>query len=135
MALMTWTSQYSVGVSTMDDQHGVLFRILNELHDAMKQGHAQTVTGPLLRNLADYTRRHFASEEALMTNAAFPGLAAHRAKHKELIKQVDTFAARFERGDTMLSIDLLNFLRDWLTTHIQKEDKQYGPWLSHHAAH
>ncbi|MGD0736785.1 MAG: bacteriohemerythrin [Terracidiphilus sp.] len=135
MAFMTWNNQYSVGVASMDDQHSVLFRILNELHDAMKQGHAQTVTGPLLRNLVDYTHRHFASEEALMTTAAYPGLAAHRAKHRDLIKQVDAFAARFEHGDIMLSIDLFNFLRDWLTTHIQKDDKEYGPWLSQHGVH
>jgi len=32
----------------------------------------------------------------------------------------------------MLSIDLFNFLRDWLTTHIQKEDKEYGPCMIQH---
>jgi hemerythrin len=25
---------------------------------------------------------------------------------------------------------LLNFLRDWLTNHIQKEDRQYSSWLN-----
>ena len=135
MAFMTWNKQYSVGVATMDDQHSVLFRILNDLYDAMKKGEAQTVTGPLLRNLVDYTRRHFASEEAIMATAAYPGLTAHRIKHRDLIKQVDAFVARFERGDVTLSIDLFNFLRDWLTTHIQKEDKEYGPWMSTHGVH
>jgi len=42
------------------------------------------------------------------------------------------FVNRFERGDIMLSIDLFNFLRDWLTTHIQKEDKEYGPCMIQH---
>ena len=65
-----------------------------------------------------------------MVSAAYPGLVAHRAKHQDLIRKVDAFAARFESGDIMLSIDLFNFLRDWLTTHIQKEDKEYSPWLS-----
>jgi hemerythrin len=51
------------------------------------------------------------------------------------MKQVEDFAARFERGDITLSVDLFNFLRDWLTTHIQKEDKEYGPWLSEHGVH
>lgn len=135
MALLEWNDRYSVGVKTLDDQHSVLFGILNDLYDAMKKGQAQTVTGPLLHKLAEYTSHHFASEEALMVSARFAGLTAHRAKHRELIKQVEAYIARFERGDVMLSVDLFNFLRDWLTTHISKEDKEYGPWLVAHGAH
>jgi hemerythrin len=119
----------------MDDQHKGLIAILNDLHDAMKKAQAQTVTGPLLRKLADYTRRHFASEEAMMTVAGYAELAAHRVKHRDLIKKVEEFVARFERGDIMLSVDLFNFLRDWLATHIMKEDKGYGPWLVQHGMH
>jgi len=37
---------------------------------------------------------------------------------------------RYERGEIMLSVDLLNFLRDWLSTHILKEDHEYGPWMN-----
>jgi hemerythrin-like metal-binding protein len=135
MALLAWNERYSVGVKTLDDQHNVLFGILNDLYDAMKKGQAQTVTGPLLHKLADYTGRHFASEEAMMASARFAGLTEHCAKHRELIKQVEAYIARFERGDVMLSIDLFNFLRDWLTTHISKEDKNYGPCLVAHGAH
>jgi hemerythrin-like metal-binding protein len=132
VALMTWNDRYSVGVGAMDQQHIALFGILNDLYDAMKKGQAQTVTGPLLRKLAEYTRSHFASEESMMTATGYPGLTAHRTKHLDLMKQVEAFRARFERGDITLSVDLFNFLRDWLTTHIQKEDKEYGPWLCGH---
>jgi len=132
VALMTWNPRYSVGIGVLDQQHIALFAILNDLYDAMKKGQAQTVTGPLLRKLAEYTHRHFSSEEAMMLAAGFPGLAAHRLKHRDLIKQVELFVNRFERGDIMLSIDLFNFLRDWLTTHIQKEDKEYGPCMIQH---
>lgn len=135
MALMTWNDRYSVGVGVLDQQHIALFAILNDLYDAMKKGQAQAVTGPLLRKLAEYTRSHFASEEAMMLSTHFPGLTEHRIKHRDLMKQVEDFAARFQRGDIMLSVDLFNFLRDWLTTHIQKEDKEYGPWMSTHGVH
>lgn len=135
MGFMTWDERFSVGVKTVDDQHIVLFEILNDLHDAMKKGQAQSVTGPLLRKLVDYTRHHFSSEEAKMAAVAYPGLAAHREKHRDLIQQVEQFIARFERSDIMLGVDLFNFLRDWLTTHIQKTDKEYGPWLIQHGVH
>ena len=38
MALLTWTTEYSVAVEAIDKQHQKLFAMLNELHDAMKSG-------------------------------------------------------------------------------------------------
>jgi len=135
MALMTWNNRYSVGVKMLDDQHTGLFETLNELHGAMMKGQAQSLTGPLLHKLVDYTRRHFAAEEAMMVSTRYPGLAAHRAKHHELTKQVEEFVGRFEKGEITLNLHLMNFLRDWLNNHILKEDKEYGPWMIEHGVH
>ena len=127
MALLEWSSKYSVGVQSMDKQHTVLFEILNDLHSAMMKGEAQKITGALLRKLLKYTRDHFTAEEVMMSAAGFPGLAEHRIKHRALIKKVEEFSERYERGESNLNMPLLNFLRDWLTHHIQHEDQQYGP--------
>jgi len=135
MALLTWNNKYSVGVKALDSQHTVLFNILNDLHAAMMNGKAQALTGPLLRKLVDYTRTHFSAEEAMLTTARYPGLADHHKLHDGLMKQVEDYAARFERGEITLNLHLLNFLRDWLTNHIQKVDHEYGPWLNEHGVH
>lgn len=132
MALVTWDSTYSVGVEHLDSQHQGLFNLLNELHGAMTKGQAQSVAGALLRKLAEYARTHFAAEESMMSAARYPGLADHRIKHRDLTKQVQDFVARYDRGEVALSIDLLGFLRDWLTRHIQETDREYGPWLNEH---
>jgi hemerythrin-like metal-binding protein len=127
MALLTWSSKYSVGIASMDSQHMTLFNMINELHEAMMQRNAQYIAGPLLRRLADYTRRHFTAEEALMAANNYPGLRQHRELHRELTSKVEDFIARQENGELTLSIHLMNFLRDWLTTHIQQADQKYGP--------
>ncbi|MGA2649831.1 MAG: bacteriohemerythrin [Terracidiphilus sp.] len=132
MALLTWNSKFSVGIQSIDDQHMVLFESLNDLHAAMMKGNAQAATKTLLRNLVAYTRDHFKSEEAMMSATHYPGLAGHRTKHNDLTKQVEDFAARYERGESSLNIQLLNFLRDWLTKHIQVEDHAYSPWIKEH---
>ena len=31
-----------------------------------------------------------------------------------------------------MNLDLMNFLRNWLVNHIQKVDREYGPWLNEH---
>ena len=129
---MAWNSSYSVGVLTLDSQHTILFDILNELHDAMMEGKASNLTGPILRKLVTYTREHFAAEEGLLTKSQYPGLEAHKLLHRDLIKQVEDYSERFERGEITLNLHLLNFLRDWLTNHIMKVDQEYGPWLNEH---
>jgi len=132
MALLTWDKKYSVGVKTLDGQHTVLFGLLNDLHGAMLKGQAAGLTGTLLHKLVDYTHTHFKDEEAMMAAAKYPGLADHRLKHRDLIKQVEEYSARYDRGEITVNLQLLNFLRDWLTNHIQKTDHEYGPWLNEH---
>jgi hemerythrin len=135
MALMTWNKSYSVGVQKIDSQHTVLFDIINELHAAMMNGKAQSLTGPLLCKLADYTKNHFAAEEAMMAAAKYPGLADHKLKHCELVKQVDDYVLRYDKGEITLNLHLLDFLRDWLTTHIQKVDMAYSACMIEHGIH
>ena len=130
MALMTWSDKYSVGVKALDSQHTVLFDIINDLHNAMMKGQAQTMTAPLLRKLVEYTHNHFSAEESMLAASKYPGLADHKLKHVELIKQVEDYAARFDNGEITLNVHLLNFLRDWLTNHILKVDHEYSEWLN-----
>ena len=136
MALLTWdNSRYSVGVKSIDSQHSVLFGLINDLHEAMLKGQAQSQTGPLLRKLVVYTQTHFTDEEEMMAAAKYPNLAEHQVKHHDLIKQVSDFELRLKRGEIGLSLDLMNFLRDWLTNHIQKVDHDYTPWMNQHGVH
>jgi hemerythrin len=132
---MTWSEKYSVGVKTLDSQHTVLFDILNDLHAAMMKGEAQSMTGPLLRKLVKYTHEHFSAEEKMLEAAKYPRLTEHRAKHQDLIKQVEDYSARFEWGEITLNMHLMEFLRDWLSNHILKVDHEYAPWLKEHGVH
>jgi hemerythrin len=134
MPLLAWNDSYSVGVKTIDQQHSALFGIVNELHAAMMKGQARSAVGPLLDKLVKYTLEHFAYEERMMQAANYPGLATHRAHHADLARQVGEFMTRYKRGDLSLNIELLHFLSDWLTKHIQHEDKLYGSFLTRHAA-
>jgi len=130
MALMTWNGKFSVGVEKLDEQHHVLFEILNDMHAAMMKGSAQSMTASLVKNLVEYTRTHFKVEEALMATTNYPGIEAHCVQHRALMKQGERYAGRFERGEITLNPHLLSFLRDWLTNHIQRVDQEYGPWMN-----
>lgn len=130
MALMTWNESFSVGVKALDEQHKGLVATLNGLHAAMLAGQAKVVTGELLGRLVKYTAEHFAAEEAMMKRTGYPKFEQHHAKHVDLTTQVKTFADRYQRGEISLNVDLLMFLREWLVNHIQKTDRDYGPWMN-----
>lgn len=132
MALIEWNDSLSVGVPSIDAQHAVLVETLNDLHDAMMSGQGHARTGALLSTLISYTHDHFAAEEAMLEAAGYAQLDAHRARHRELTRQVQNYVARYERGEATVNMHLLNFLRDWLTNHIMKEDKAYSPTMIAH---
>jgi hemerythrin len=132
MALMNWNSRYSVGVEALDDQHKALLKVLNDLHAASMKGKAQEVAGPLMRLIVSLSNEHFSTEERLMESTNYPGLAAHRAKHQELVEKLAVFVSRHETGDTAMYSQLLYFMRDWLSRHMQTEDQGYAPWLASH---
>ncbi|MGB8773830.1 MAG: hemerythrin domain-containing protein, partial [Terriglobales bacterium] len=70
-----WNPSYSVKVYALDAQHKKLFDIIRELYTAMSSGHGKDAVGDVLRRLIDYTVQHFAAEEKLMAEHAYPLLA------------------------------------------------------------
>jgi hemerythrin len=135
MSLLTWSKKYSVGLQAWDQEHTILFGILNDFHAAMLAGKAQSAAEPLLRKMVDYTQTHFAHEEAMMAAAHHPRLAQHRAQHEALTAKVMEFTGRSRTDDTNLYISLLRFLRDWLDRHIVQEDRDCAAWLIEHDGH
>jgi hemerythrin len=127
-----WKSRYSVGLEEMDQQHRAIIDGLNELHEAMLSGVVNDAVAPQIDKLVSLAGSHFAAEERLMESTQFPGLAGHRAKHRELSKKVEEFIARHDQGDVVAYSQFMYFVRDWMTKHIEKEDHEYVPWLAGH---
>ncbi len=130
MALMTWSDNFSVNVAQIDEQHKKLVGILNDLHDAMKQGKGNDVTGNVLSGLVQYVATHFATEEKLMKEHAYTEYLKHKAEHDALTKQAIDLQKQFHEGKAVLTVELMKFLKDWLSNHILGTDKKYGPYLN-----
>lgn len=127
--MFEWTSAYSVGVTSVDAQHQNLFALSRELHAAMSAGQGKAAVGRVLDRLIQYTAVHFAHEERLMRLHDYPDAPAHKAAHDALTKQVMKFQEDFHAGRVMVTVQLLQFLKDWLVTHIQGTDMKYAPYL------
>ncbi|MRR34747.1 bacteriohemerythrin [bacterium] len=126
MALITWSDSLSVKVKQFDDQHKKLVDMANQLFDAMKTGKGSQVMGDILKQLISYTQTHFAAEERLMKQYGYPDFEAHKKEHNALVMQVVDLQKQFQEGKAVLTQNVMTFLRDWLTKHIQGDDKKYG---------
>ncbi|GHD56687.1 bacteriohemerythrin [Jeongeupia chitinilytica] len=122
--LVEWHDGLSVGIQEIDEQHKVLVDLLNELYDAIREHHGREASVAILARLADYTRIHFTVEESLMRILGYPEYDEHKVHHESLIAQLQAFQQRVADGDA-ITFELLHFLRNWLTKHIQEGDTRY----------
>jgi hemerythrin len=127
---LEWDSSFATGVNRYDDAHKVLFKMVNDLHDAMQQKRSKEAIGQILGGLAEYTVNHFADEERAFAHTHYPEEAQHKQLHKKLLDQVVELQGKFRSGETVLSQDIITFLQDWLINHIKGVDKKYGSHLS-----
>ena len=127
-----WSDAMSVSDPMLDQQHQKLIEIINTLHDAMATQSTQDQISALLNNLVEYTSKHFSYEEGRMRSTNYPHLARHQAIHAKLIDQVGELQKKFKRGKR-INMELMRFLKNWLTDHIQKTDMQYAPYVQEEA--
>jgi hemerythrin len=96
----------------------------------MLSGISDRVAPSVLKRLMDYTRYHFAAEEAAMRETKYPEYARHKEEHEKLILQLVKACQAFQEGGGHLSTKLLGTMRQWLRTHILKADKAYSEHLT-----
>jgi len=121
-----WDESYSVGVAAIDEQHRRLIALINELHAEMHTGRGQDVLRDVVNRMIAYATSHFAREERCMLDCSYAGFREHKEEHDEFCdKTVDLFE-RLSTGRLVLSLEVIMFLRDWLTHHIMETDKKYS---------
>jgi hemerythrin len=130
MSLITWDASYSVNIREIDRQHLKLVQIINDLHEAMREGKANDVLAKLLRELVSYTKTHFTNEEGYLERYDYPDVSAHKLQHSAFVKKISDFRDNFESGRLGVSLEIMAFLKDWLLKHIKGTDMKYVPFLT-----
>ncbi len=126
MAFVEWKDSYSVGSPDLDRQHQQLIAIINRLHESMRTGAAHALVVRIVDDLVAYTQQHFAYEEKLISAAGYQGVAEHARKHRAMVAQVELFAERVKLAKATLPLQLMDFLKSWLTQHILSTDMDYS---------
>lgn len=124
--LITWTKEYSIGYSKIDNQHKKLVKMINELYDSFVEGNAENMTENILKKMINYTDYHFKTEEEAFEKYNYSDTKSHIKEHKDFVEKATNFYQDFKNGNVYVTYDIMNFLREWLVNHIAVSDKKYG---------
>lgn len=130
MAGLNWDDSLSVNIKEIDEQHKKLIEMLKELSDAMRVRKGKDVIGKILNGLISYTDTHFKTEEKYFKAYRYPETISHQKEHEGFVKKATDFKRDFDNGKLMITIDVLNFLSNWVTNHIKKTDKKYSAFFN-----
>lgn len=123
---MMWKDSYRLGVERIDHQHIELFRMTEDLVNAVRDGAAVEVYQKALGFLKDYVIYHFRDEEAYQASIHYSGLEAHREEHRQFTQTVLSYEKRLtENGfDAKTMKDLAGTVTAWLIYHVVDTDQK-----------
>ncbi len=120
-----WSHRYKVDIREVDDQHKHFVDVVNTLFEAMERGEGPKVLAQTLDALARHASEHFELEHKYMRECRYPDLGRHEAAHLEFRETLQGLQQMARTEDPrMFTVRLAEFLRGWLVSHVQVEDKR-----------
>ena len=129
MSFAEWNKILSVGNKEVDGHHQHLIIMLNQLYEQINSGNIAISPEKMVDELTDYATYHFAIEERLMRAYKYPHMDSHVKEHQIFIKKIIEYQKTLVRGQNVLFLDLVIFLKDWLFNHITTNDIKLGQFL------
>ena len=131
MKEIRWTSDLSVGIGLIDEQHKMLIKHLNDLSQSLESGQGPEKIVNTLIFLIHYTNFHFSAEEKHMAANGYPELVNHKKMHEGFKTTLNNLEEDLlEEGATQLLADSIDtLLVMWLFEHISTIDVWFGKFL------
>ena len=133
-----WGPGLLTGITSIDEQHRVLVDMCNEAHELLQSQSTTESIKRMVRDLMSYALYHFETEEELAIRHGYQAgepeqNTIHRLQHRAFASAVADMQTEMSRGNGISVETLFDFLRTWLTQHIQGTDMQLADFLLRHA--
>ena len=135
MELVVWEDRYSVKVAEIDAQHKKMFEMINSLFHTLEESKAQEQLQPILNGFIDYANYHFATEEKYFTKFGYPQKDVHIQAHRMYTAKIQDLLKKSAEDKTLVSMQLMDFVEDWLIQHVTGMDQQYAQFFNDHGLH
>ena len=121
--------EYFTGIELIDSEHSQLFDYANQIYELLYTEFVPDKYDNILDELRDYTKKHFADEEAYMESIHCKKIFSPKIQHQAFIEELDNIdlenISEVENQDEIIS-KMLIFVTDWLKSHILELDTQIG---------
>jgi len=128
---LEWTPKISVNNEKVDNQHKKLFLIINKLATIKKEKAEPDAIFEVLRELIDYSDKHFKAEDLYMSENDYPLplFKAHLGEHEDYFGKMEKFVEDYGKGRETLTDEILKFLAGWWVEHVSKSDMKYARYV------
>lgn len=120
-----WSEEYVLGIKEIDAQHEKFVKMLGDLYLALHDRKEDETRNSIFEELYNYIKYHLATEEKYFDKFNYEGAEEHKKEHEKFREKVDSFAKNKTEDNYKTSIDLLDFMENWLIDHVNDMDKKY----------
>lgn len=122
--------EYVTGIEQIDEEHKRLFEIADETYNLSRKEflvdkYDQVIQ--ILKELKEYATMHFEHEEAYMESIGYKKMFTQKVQHNAFREKLNSWNLYDIDENSEETVDeILNFLTNWLVSHILEHDKQIG---------
>ena len=129
-----WRDGLSVGNEIIDGDHKRLISIINCAEQVINESGSRRELERVLKDLDQYTKEHFAREEALQRAVGYPFHEAHLLEHAGLIDALQRIRDRVSGAKDCYAYEralsgLCELLENWLMNHVITHDLRMRPFV------
>jgi hemerythrin len=130
-----WIERYVLGIPEIDEQHLELVKRINAFVNAFNEGKGDTEIKAIVSFLEEYVVSHFNDEEALMERYRYLDLDEHHSIHDTYMRKVNQLVRGVEEnGSNLVQAEKVQLLLiDWLSNHIDVEDRKFAEHIKQSA--
>ena len=131
MSLISWNDSFSVKIKSIDDQHKILFDIVNDTYTMItnEENNSPTEIVKIIDRLKVYALMHFGAEEHFFNTFGLPVSEDHEKAHAAFESKISQLQEDLLAGDTEVPINIIRYVSNWLVSHIKTVDKKHCEYL------
>jgi len=122
--------EFRTGIDSIDKEHEKLFEIANRAYETLMDDlipDKYDYIVEILGELKEYAATHFQHEEAYMESIQYKRLFTQKIEHAAFIEKVAEYELdKVDENQKEAIFELLDFLNDWLISHILENDILIG---------
>jgi len=130
MDYIAWNSSFVTNIKVVDEEHYKLVSHLNKLYHAVQAGEGDRIVSEEIDTLSTFADEHFVTEEQLMKEYHYPEYQEHVYRHNEFREELHELKTKPESAKSFMTIELLEFLKQWVSEHFFKEDMKFARYIA-----